>query len=112
MTDKQVSWLHILVKDRGSTFIVILKTFLEGKLFCFSSWSGSTCYKMERVSCCCKYYRTNVLKIAPRINLIFLFNWFLVTFSFIHTCLAPLLTVILRQTEPSREALQFSRGTS
>ena len=35
MTDKQVSWLHILVKDRGSTFIVILKTFLEGKLFCF-----------------------------------------------------------------------------
>ena len=35
MTDKQVSWLHILVKDRSSTFIVILKTFLEGKLFCF-----------------------------------------------------------------------------
>ena len=30
-----MSWLHILVKDRGSTFIVILKTFLEGKLFCF-----------------------------------------------------------------------------
>ena len=35
MTDTQMSWLHILVKDRGSTFIVILKTFLEGKLFCF-----------------------------------------------------------------------------
>ena len=92
-----MSWLHILVKDRGSTFIVILKTFLEGKLFCFSSWSGSTCYKMERVSCCCKYYRTNVLKIALRNNLIFLFNWFLVTFSFIHTCLAPLSTIILCQ---------------
>ena len=30
-----MSWLHILVKDRGSTFIVILNTFLEGKLFCF-----------------------------------------------------------------------------
>ena len=26
MTDTQMSWLHILVKDRGSTFIVILKT--------------------------------------------------------------------------------------
>ena len=38
-----MSWLHILVKDRGSTFIVILKTFLQGKLFCFSLWSGSTC---------------------------------------------------------------------
>ena len=45
MTDTQMSWLHILVKDRGSTFIVILKTFLEGKLFCFSLWSGSTCLK-------------------------------------------------------------------
>ena len=67
---------------------------------------------MESVICCRKYYRTYVLRIALRINLIFLFNWFLVTFSFIHTCLAPLLTVILRQTEPSREALQFSPGTS
>ena len=28
-----MSWLHILVKDRGSTFIIILKTFLQGKLF-------------------------------------------------------------------------------
>ena len=28
-------WLHILFKDRGSTFIVILNTFLEGKLFFF-----------------------------------------------------------------------------
>ena len=35
MTDTQMSWLHILVKDCGSTFIVILKTFLQGKLFCF-----------------------------------------------------------------------------
>ena len=43
MTDTQMSWLHILVKDRGSTFIVILKTFFQGKLFCFSLWSGSTC---------------------------------------------------------------------
>ena len=43
MTDTQMSWLHILVKDRGSTFIVILKTFLQGKLFCFSLWRGSTC---------------------------------------------------------------------
>ena len=25
MTDTQMSWLHILVKDRGSTFIIILK---------------------------------------------------------------------------------------
>ena len=31
-----MSWLHILVKDRGSTFIVMLKTFLQGKLFRFS----------------------------------------------------------------------------
>ena len=38
-----MSWLHILVKDRGSTFIVILKTFLVRNLFCFSSWSGGTC---------------------------------------------------------------------
>ena len=43
MTDTQMSWLHILVKDRGSTFIVILKTFLQGKLFPFSLCSGSTC---------------------------------------------------------------------
>ena len=43
MIDTQMSWLHILVKDRGSTFIVILKTFLQGKLFCFSLWPGSTC---------------------------------------------------------------------
>ena len=41
MTDTQMSWLHILVKDRGSTFIVILKTFMQGKLFCFSLLSGS-----------------------------------------------------------------------
>ena len=38
-----MSWLHILVKDLGSSFIVILKTFLEGKLFFFSLWSGRTC---------------------------------------------------------------------
>jgi len=38
MRDTQMSSLHILVKDRGSAFIVILKTFLEGKLFFFSSW--------------------------------------------------------------------------
>ena len=38
-----MSWLHIFVKDRGSSFIVILKTFLKGKLFFFSLWSGSTC---------------------------------------------------------------------
>ena len=61
-----MSWLHILVKDRGSTFIVILKTFLQGKLFCFSLWRGSTCKKMESVICCCKYYRSNVLRIALR----------------------------------------------
>ena len=61
-----MSWLHILVKDRGSTFIVILKTFLQGKFFCFSLWRGSTCKKMESVICCCKYYRSNVLRIALR----------------------------------------------
>ena len=38
MTDTQMRWLHILFKDRGSTFIVILNTFLEGKLFFFSLW--------------------------------------------------------------------------
>ena len=43
MIDTQMSWLHILVKDRGSSFIVILKTFLQGKFFCFSLWPGSTC---------------------------------------------------------------------
>ena len=89
-----MSWLHILVKDRGSTFIVILKTFLQGKLFLFSLWSGSTCLKMESVICRCKYYCTDVLRIALRINLIFLFNWSLVTFSFIHNCLAGLSTII------------------
>ena len=61
--------------------------------------------KMESVICCCKYYGTNVLRVALRINLIFLFNWFLVDFSFIHTCLAPLSTIILCRPEPSREAL-------
>ena len=40
-----MSWLRILVKDRGSTFIVILKTFLQDKLFCFSLWRGNTCKK-------------------------------------------------------------------
>ena len=35
MTDKQVSWLHILVKDRGSAFIVILKTFLKANCSAF-----------------------------------------------------------------------------
>ena len=43
MTDTQMRWLHILFKDRGSTFIVILNTFLEGKLFFFSLWRGRTC---------------------------------------------------------------------
>ena len=38
-----MSWLHILVKDGGSAFIVILKAFLEGNLFFLSLWSGSTC---------------------------------------------------------------------
>ena len=50
---------------------------------------------MESVICCCKYYCTNVLRIALWINLIFLFNWFLVTLSFIYTCLALLSTIIL-----------------
>ena len=53
--------------------------------------------KMESVICCCKYHGTNVLRIALRINLLFLFTWFLVTFSFIYTCLAPLSTIILCQ---------------
>ena len=101
MTDTQMSWLHILVKDRGSSFIVILKTFLEGKLFFFSLWSGSTCQKMESIVCHC----TNVLRIALRINIIIMFDWFLVTFSFIHSCLATLSTIILCQPEPSRDAL-------
>ena len=35
--------------------------------------------KMESVICCCKYHGTNVLRIALRINLLFLFTWFLVT---------------------------------
>ena len=91
MTDTQMNWLHILVKDRGSTFIVILKTFLEGKLILFSLWSGSTCKKMKSVICCDKYYCTNVLRIALRINLIFLFNWSLATFSFIHIEFTPVL---------------------
>ena len=43
MRDTQMSRLHILVKDGGSAFIVILKAFLEGNLFFFSLWSGSTC---------------------------------------------------------------------
>ena len=30
-----MSWLHILVKDGGSAFIVILKAFLEDDLFFF-----------------------------------------------------------------------------
>ena len=80
-------WLHILVKDRGSTFIVILNTFLQAN--CSSSLYGQAepVIKMESVICCCKYHGTNVLIIALRINLIFLFTWFLVTFSFIlHLC--------------------------
>ena len=67
---------------------------------------------MESVICCCKYYRTNALRIGPRINLIFLFNWFLVTFSFIHTCLAPLSTIILCQPKPTREESQLSAGAN
>ena len=43
MRDTQMSWLHILVKDGGSAFIVIFKAFLEGNLFFLSLWSGSTC---------------------------------------------------------------------
>ena len=43
MRDTQMSWLHILVKDGGSAFIVILKAFLDGNLFFLSLWSGSTC---------------------------------------------------------------------
>ena len=35
--------------------------------------------KMESVICCCKYHGTNALRIALRINLLFLFTWFLVT---------------------------------
>ena len=42
MRDTQMSWLHILVKDGGSAFIVILNAFLKGSLFFFSLWSGST----------------------------------------------------------------------
>ena len=30
-----MSWLHILVKDRGSTFIVILKTLLKANCSAF-----------------------------------------------------------------------------
>ena len=97
MTDTQMSWLHILFKDRGSTFIVILNTFLEGKLFLFFYGEAEPVKKMESVICCCKYHGTNVLRIALRINLLFLFTWFLVTFSFIYTCLAPLSTIILCQ---------------
>ena len=67
---------------------------------------------MESVICCRKYYRTYVLRIALRINLIFLFNWFLVTFSFIHTCLAPLSTIILCQPKPTREESQLSAGAN
>ena len=51
MIDTQMSWLHILFKDRGSTFIAILKTFLEGKLFCFSSCQALPVKKMESVIC-------------------------------------------------------------
>ena len=90
-------WLHILFKDRGSTFIVILNTILEGKLFFFFYGEAEPVKKMESVICCCKYHGTNVLRIALRINLLFLFTWFLVTFSFIYTCLAPLSTIILCQ---------------
>ena len=60
---------------------------------------------MESVICCCKYHCSNVLRIALRISLILLFNWFLVTFSFIHTCLARLWTIILCQRERFPEAL-------
>ena len=60
---------------------------------------------MESVICCCKYYRTNVLSNAVGMNFILLFNWFLVTVSVIHTCLAPQSTTILCQPEPSQDAL-------
>ena len=63
--------------------------------------------KMESVICCCKYHGTNVLRIALRINLLFLFTWFLVTFSFIYTCLAPLSTIILCQpNRPWKKTVQ------
>ena len=52
-----------------------------------------------------KYYRLNVSRIALRIKLVLLVNWFLVTFSFIHICLAPRTPIILCRPEPSREAL-------
>ena len=94
-------WLHILFKDRGSTFIVILNTFLEGKLFFFFYGEAEPVKKMESVICCCKYHGTNVLRIALRINLLFFFTWFLVTFSFIYTCLPPLSTMILCQPNRS-----------
>ena len=87
-------WLHILFKDRGSTFIVILKTFWKANCSSFLYGEAEPVKKMESVICCCKYHGTNVLRIALRINVIFSFNWFLVTFSFIHTCLAPLSTII------------------
>ena len=52
MIDTQMSWLHILFKDRGSTFIVILKTFLEGKLFCFSSCQALPVKKRKALFVC------------------------------------------------------------
>ena len=87
MTDTQMRWLHILVKDRGSTFIVILNSFLQANCSSFLYGQAEPVIKMESVICCCKYHGTNVLIIALRNNLIFLFTWFLVTFSFIlHLC--------------------------
>ena len=54
MTDTQMSWLHILVKDRGSTFIVIFNTFLEDNCSAFLYGQAVPVKKMESVICCCK----------------------------------------------------------
>ena len=64
MTDKQMRWLHILYKDRGSTFIVILKTLWQANFPSFLYGQAEPVKKMESVICCCKYLGTNVLKIA------------------------------------------------
>ena len=104
MIDTQMSWLHILVKDRGSTFIVILKDFLARQIVLLFIMGrqhllkNGKCYSLLYIDC------PNVLRNAVRINLIFWFNRFLVTVSVIHTCLAPLSTTILCQPEPSQEA--------
>ena len=62
MTDTQMSWLHILVKDRGSTFIVILKTFMQGKFSAFLYCQVPVKKWKEGVICCCKHYRTQLVK--------------------------------------------------